>query len=184
MTLEKMLVEQCAPTLARIKTGNLFTVDCGTEEQLRRELISCEEVLKPRGVHVVLMRTSGGRALIYVYREKRLEMDLSCPLRREFLASCGYERFDAESAVERLKRRIDESDGFPHEIGLFLSYPLPDVEGFVANCGRNCLLCGPWKVYHDVQAARRRFDQLRKCTEVYRRLYGQGRPLARLTVAA
>lgn len=184
MTLEKMLVEQCAPTLARIKTGSLFTVDCGSAEELHREAANCREILAPRDVHLELMRISGGRALVYVYRKKRLEMDLSCPLRREFLLSCGYEAFDAESAVSRLRARIEETGGFPHEIGLFLGYPLRDVEGFVENCGRNCLLCGPWKVYHDVPAAERAFAQLRKCTAVYRRLYGMGRPLERLTVPA
>ena len=184
MTLEKMLVEQCAPTLARIKTGSLFTVDCGGAGELRRQAEICRKILAPRDVHVVLMREAEGRALVYVYRGKRLEMDLSCPLRREYLAKHGYEAFDAEGAVEMLKARIEETDGFPHEIGLFLGYPLKDVEGFVANCGRNCLLCGPWKVYHDVQEAERRFAQLRKCTQVYRRLYGMGRPLERLTVGA
>lgn len=184
MTLEKMLVEQCAPTLARIKTGSLFTVDCGSEEELYREAEICRQVLASRDVHVVLMRVLGGRALVYVYRGKRLELDLSCPLRQEFLASFGYEAFDAESAVGMLRRRIEETGGFPHEIGLFLGYPLRDVEGFVANCGRNCLLCGPWKVYHDVPAAERAFARLRKCTAIYRKLYGMGRPLERLTVAS
>lgn len=184
MTLEKMLVEQCAPTLARIKTGSLFTVDCGTPEALNREIVHCGEKLAPRSVHIALMRENGGRALVYVYRKGRLEQDLSCPRRQEFLASCGYAGFAAEQAVETLKRRISATGDFPHEIGLFLGYPLPDVEGFVANCGRNCLLCGPWKVYSDVAQAQRQFDRLRKCTEVYRRLYGEGRSLERLTVAA
>lgn len=184
MTLEKMLVEQCAPTLARIKTGSLFTVDCGCADELYWEAEVCRRILEPRDVHVVLMRVQEGRALVYVYRGKRLEMDLSCPMRQEFLAACGYEAFDAESAVDMLRQRIEETGGFPHEIGLFLGYPLRDVEGFVANCGRNCLMCGPWKVYHDVQAAERIFAQLRKCTAIYRKMYDMGKPLERLTVNA
>lgn len=184
MTLEKILVEQCAPTLARIKTGSLFTVDCGSNEQLLHEAEVCRQVLVPRDVHIVLMRVSEGRALVYVYRGKRLEMDLCCPLRREYLEKCGYTEFDSESAVEMLRQRIEETGGFPHEIGLFLGYPLRDVEGFVDNCGRNCLLCGPWKVYHDVQTAERVFARLRKCTAIYRKLYDMGKPLERLTVAS
>ncbi len=184
MTLEKMLVEQGAPTLARIKTGSLFTVDCGSAGQLAREAEHCRAILAPRDVHLELMRVTEGRALVYVYRGRRLEMDLACPLRREFLKGCGYEEFSARQAVSRLRQRIEETGGFPHEIGLFLGYPLRDVEGFVLNCGRNCLLCGPWKVYHDVQEAERRFAQLRKCTMIYRKLYGLGRSLDRLTVAA
>ena len=184
MTLEKILVEQCAPTLARIKTGSLFTVDCGSNEELIHEAEVCRQVLTPRDVHIVLMRVSEGKALVYVYRGRRLENDLCCPLRREYLEKCGYTEFDSECAVEMLRRRIEEMDVFPHEIGLFLGYPLRDVEGFVMNCGRNCLLCGPWKVYHDVQAAERIFAQIRKCTQIYRKMYDLGRTLERLTVAS
>lgn len=184
MNFEETLVEQCAPTLAKIKTGSLFSVDCGTEERLRGEIAACAEVLHPKDVHVRLIRESGGRALVYVYRRKRLEADLRCPLRQAFLTACGYDGFDAQSAVDTLIRRMREGDGFPHEIGLFLGYPLEDVLGFVANCGRNCLLCGPWKVYHDVPMAQRQFARIRKCSSVYRKLYGEGRSLERLTVAA
>lgn len=184
MTFERTLVEQCAPTLARIKTGSLFMADCGTEDDLQMEFIRCRNVLTPRDVHIVLMRVNEGKALVYVYRGKRLEQDLSCPCRREFLKSCGYKDFGAEEAVRTLRQRMDEGGAFPHEIGIFLGYPLGDVEGFVANCGKNCLLCGPWKVYSNVMEAQRQFVLLRKCTEIYRRLYVQGRSLERLTVAA
>ncbi len=182
MTLERHLIEQCAPTLARLKTGSLFTADCGTHEQLMKEIAACEQILTPKDVHIAVMREQDGRALLYVYRGKRLAQDLSCPLRREFLTECGYARFDVASAVDTLRQRICQQGAFPHEIGLFLGYPLKDVEGFVANCGRNCLMCGPWKVYHDVQGATRQFERMRKCTQVYRRLYEQGIGLIRLTV--
>ena len=184
MRFEKILVDQCAPTLARIKTGSLFTADCGTEEKLNESIRACAEVLGPKDVHVELIRVRGGKALIYVFRKGRLEQDLCCPVIREFLASCGYGRFDAQGAVETLKQRMGVAEGFPHEIGLFLGYPVEDVLGFVSNCGRNCLLCGPWKVYHDVSAAQRQFARMRKCFEVYKRLYGQGRSLEKLTVPA
>lgn len=184
MTLEKLIVQECAPTLAGLKTGNLFTADCGTRENLLYEAEQCEAVLAPRGVQVFLMRVNAGRALVYVYRTALLERDLSCVKRREFLAECGYEDFSVEGAVERLAERIDAADGFPHEIGLFLGYPLRDVCGFVENCGQNCLMCGVWKVYHDVENAKKQFGLLRKCASVYKRVYHEGRTLERLTIPA
>ena len=48
---------------------------------------------------------------------------------------------------------------FPHEIGIFLGYPLWDVEGFIANKGQNYKLCGYWKVYEDVSGAIDRFRE-------------------------
>ena len=73
---------------------------------------------------------------------------------------------------------------FPHEIGVFLGYPLGDVEGFIANRGRNFTCCGCWKSYGDPDAARRHFAQLNKCTAVYLRLFHSGTPVLKLAVAA
>ena len=67
---------------------------------------------------------------------------------------------------------------------MFLGYPLKDVLGFIHHGGRDCLLCGDWKVYADADSAARTFARFRKCKEVYARLFQSGCPLARLTVAA
>ena len=65
-----------------------------------------------------------------------------------------------------LIRRLEESEGFPHEIGLFLGYPPEDVEGFLTDVdGTRCKLRGDWKVYHDVEGAKRRFAQFRRCRD-------------------
>ena len=73
---------------------------------------------------------------------------------------------------------------FPHEIGVFLGYPLTDVVGFIENQGRNFTCCGCWKAYGDRDAAERLFAQLNKCTKVYLRLFHSGTPIFRLAVAA
>ena len=85
--------------------------------------------------------------------------------------------------MERLRQRLAMDGTFPHEIGLFLSYPLEDVEGFVENRGRNCKCTGCWKVYGDEQQAQRQFSRYRKCQEVYLRLWQGGRSVEQLTVA-
>ena len=72
----------------------------------------------------------------------------------------------------------------PHEIGVFLGYPLEDVLGFIENGGRNCLSCGCWKVYSNECAALEAFARFEKCKAVYQRLFASGCPLTRLTVAA
>ena len=87
-------------------------------------------------------------------------------------------------ARTQLSRRLCCSAEFPHEIGVFLGYPLSDVVGFIENSGRNFTCCGCWKAYGDPQAAQRHFAQLRKCTAVYLRLFHSGTPILRLAVAA
>ena len=58
-----------------------------------------------------------------------------------------------------------EAGGFPHEIGIFLGYPLADVTGFIRNKGRNYLLCGMWKVYQQEETAATAFQYYRRMKE-------------------
>ena len=86
--------------------------------------------------------------------------------------------------LQQLSRRLCCEADFPHEIGVFLGYPLYDVVGFIENAGRNFTCCGCWKAYGDPSAAQRHFAQLNKCTAVYLRLFRSGTPIQRLAVAA
>ena len=74
--------------------------------------------------------------------------------------------------------------GIPHEIGVFLGYPLDDVKGFIRHKGRDYTFCGCWKCYGDPQAARRRFERYHRCTAVLRRRYAEGTPITQLIEAA
>ncbi len=51
------------------------------------------------------------------------------------------------SLCERLAQRFMEE--CPHEIGIFLGYPLKDVQDYIKYAGQKYLLNGYWKVYHD-----------------------------------
>ena len=89
-----------------------------------------------------------------------------------------------EYALDRLKSRIGENNEFPHEIGIFLDYPLGDVSGFITNEGRNFKCVGCWKVYCNECEALKMFQKYHKCREVYRNLWAKGRSVLQLTVAA
>ena len=98
------------------------------------------------------------------------------------LSSLGYDPARPENCLRRLSGRIREAKQFPHEIGLFLSYPPEDVRGFMEHREEGCKCVGCWKVYGDEQAAKRRFAQYDRCTKSYLRQHAQGRSLERLAV--
>ena len=100
-----------------------------------------------KGVSVCILKIRKQTALIYVFRKNFLERDMKRPGVAELLKKCGYESTDADYALRHLRGRLENNEDFPHEIGLFLGYPLGDVIGFVENEGRNSLCCGCWKVY-------------------------------------
>lgn len=51
------------------------------------------------------------------------------------------------------------------EKGIFLQYPLEDVTSFVENKGKNFLLSGYWKVYHNIERAKEIFSSYDKAKE-------------------
>lgn len=180
---ESLLVTYCAPTLAGLKTGNLFNCTCTGRRQAEETVRQWNRTLNSKGVYAVIMRCREGRVLIFVYRRAKLLHDFSGTEVRRFLKKFGYEGKNLQEMLEQLSQRLCASDSFPHEIGLFLGYPIEDVKDFIKNEGRNCKLAGTWKVYHDEQNARKTFCKFKKCTDIYCQMLGKGTPLRRLTVA-
>lgn len=136
MCLEKYLVEQCAPTLASLKTGSLFGVIEDDAGELTRQVAEWQAQLAPKGLILTILRYRRGRALIYMGRLSQLKRDLACPGAEELLRSCGYEHENTEGILRQLRRRVCTCESFPHEIGLFLGYPLTDVLGFIQDGGK------------------------------------------------
>lgn len=181
--MERVLLTHCAPTLAGLKCASLVRLS-GPRAELEEAERVWSRALGARGVRVRAARWDSGSALLYLYREGHLRREWAKPGAAEFLRGRGYDPgAEVGENVERLLKRIARSACFPHEIGLFLGYPLEDVQGFIENCGKNYRLCGCWKVYGDPQAALHCFARYRKCTRVYLRCYQSGRSLERLTVA-
>ena len=139
--------------------------------------------LKPKGLRALPLRTSAHKALIYVYRPRRLAQDLTDALAAELLRQQGYLPGSCQQTLVQMIRRLRQSGEFPHEIGLFLGYPPEDVQGFITQ-GPGCCKCsGCWKVYCNEDQARKKFAQYKKCTQIYRRLWAAGSSVERLTVA-
>lgn len=180
---ESLIVKHCSPTLARIKTGNLINCCFNCIEELKTQIENVNSVLNLKGVYMRLLRTTFNKALIYVYRPDKLMNDLMDNDVRNLLRENGYFVFDVENCINKLSSRLCECEGFPHEIGLFLGYPLNDVKGFVENNGKNFKLAGYWKVYSDEYKAKEIFKKYKKCTNIYCKKLSEGLSIQRLTVA-
>lgn len=182
--MEQYLINHCAPTLASLKTANLFHYTCASEQELQSQLLRLNEMLADKGVSLTILRRTASGALIYVYRRKRLERDLASGSAVCILKKCGYTEFSPEKAIARLAERMNRTGEFPHEIGLFLGYPPGDVAGYIQNCGRNCKCSGCWKVYCNEGEARKTFRRFDKCKQMYRLMFQKGKTVCQLTIAA
>jgi hypothetical protein len=181
---EKCLIEQSAPTLAGIKPGSLFNYRAENNENINELLLGWNKILEEKGIRVCFIKrcTSGG--LVYVYRPAMLSKLLSNQEIGSFLSSRGFNSGDVNDCMEELRCRFRDGAGFPHEIGIFLGYPLHDVRGFIENKGTNFCLLGMWKVYDDQTLAEKLFAQYKKCKNIYSAMYENGRDIFKLAVSA
>ena len=184
---ERMLIQHCAPPLAGIKTGNMFSCRYESEREMREVLRLFNRRLVKKGLRVLPIRFKNGIALIYVYRPSNLEKDLYKEEARNILDKCGYRNGGANDCVMQLICRLRESEGFPHEIGLFLGYPPEDVSGFIMETSneaerKECKCVGHWKVYGDEKNAQKLFSSYKKCTCAYTEHWKNGMSIESLTV--
>lgn len=183
---EEAVVRNCAPTLAGMKTGNMFRCAYASEQEMRCSMRYWNRLLSGKGLRFIPLQYSRGSALVYVYRPSMLIKDLSDTAACRLLRERGYCAGEPDKCIVHLVHRLREygsRDDYPHEIGLFLGYPPYDVAAFIENKAQCCKCVGCWKVYGNVCAARKTFAKYQKCTEVYCRKWEQGRSVEKLTVA-
>ena len=181
--MEETVIRMAAPTLAGIKTGSLFPYYYQSREELGNEMGRLNRLLIPRGLRLVLLRLTERSALLYLFRPAELEKDLRDCTACELLRGAGYPCAGCGACLCHLLKRFQSGAEFPHEIGLFLSYPPEDVKGFLTDRDNYKAVC-LWKVYGDEEKAARLCARYKKCTECYCRLWQKGRRLEQLAVAS
>ncbi|WP_290850950.1 DUF3793 family protein [Eubacterium sp. LMAG:50] len=191
---EQELIEHCSPTLASIKAASLFTYTYKSLKELHVRVTYWNSKMKRKGITFDILSENVGvnKALIYVYRRADLEKILNRDEIRSFLLNHGYLIYDneivggvnCENIILQLKKKFEKLNQFPHEIGIFLGYPIGDVKGFIENHGCNCKCTGYWKVYCNEEEATKTFRKYKKCRDIYMNLWISGRSVMQLTVAA
>lgn len=176
-----LLAIHCAPILSGSKAANIMTVTV-------HEFDRIGYLLEGTGIRYRFLKTKGDKGILYLYREKRLRQYLEQEEIQEFLSEYGYDQEDIAKMLNLLSKRIqlynDQEAVFPHEIGVFLEYPLGDVKGFLANEGKNFMYSGYWKVYQDLQGAVRRFIQYDMERELTIQALMQGKTIREIALAA
>lgn len=162
-SVQMQMIVQSAPVLKNVKMSCMFTVPADTSPMI------CS-FLYQTGVRLCRLCSNGSRDIIFLYREKWVERWLSRSEIAGFLSGYGYGdeplRQKLSCLGERLSYYYEQSRDFPHETGVFLGYPLEDVRGFIRHRGKGCSCTGYWKVYSDVEGAKRMFrvyDEARVC---------------------
>lgn len=170
---EYAIGRHCGVTFAGLKIASLVSLRKGEEDVIQ----TLSRRFAGKGFAFILLREDEERLLVYICHRARLTKYLFSPDVRAFLARFGYEYGSAEEALEQLMRRVKGE--FPHEIGVFLGYPLADVRGFLRD-PNSCVLCGCWKVYENADEAARTFERFRRCSACICRHMNRGRSLTQI----
>ena len=179
---DELLVVHGAPTLAGIKTANLFSIPYEEDHILRDSLCKLNKEFVSSGLRIIPMKKMDKRILVYIYRPKQLREDIMNEKALSILESLGYQYDTVEQYLQALIHRLNQVSSFPHEIGLFLGYPPEDVEAFMGNTQACCKCIGCWKVYGDVECAQKKFEQYKACTKIYYNRWKLGSTIKELIV--
>ena len=160
--VETKMALQCAPVITGIKISNLLIVSSCDEDAVRT-------ILKRTGIiHYRLLRQDN-KTTFLIFRIHQLAAYLQDPDVQCILKANDYEDLSLGGILRTFQCRyetyMNHGEGFPHEIGLLLGYPIEDVTGFIEQRGKNYLYSGYWKVYRDVTAKKRIFAQYENAKE-------------------
>lgn len=146
-SLEMQLALQCAPVISGLKISNLLSVKKEYVNKLRN-------LIKGTSLSMYVLLIKENKVSILLYRKKDMMIYLKDSKVKKLLKQFGYYENNIYMLLKKLSLRYEyykrEKGEFPHEIGLFLGYPLEDVIGFINNNGKNSLYTGYWKVYKNV----------------------------------
>lgn len=144
----------CAPTLLSVKPASLYCMKPATKH-FELWCAQRSQIESAYGIKSFILKETASQVVALIYNLKWLERILNSSKVELFLKELGYNGFEVETSLNQLRTNFIK--GCPHELGIFLGYPLEDVKGFMTSHSE-CLMCGYWKVYSRPDEARRIFS--------------------------
>lgn len=165
--LASYLALEAAEVLEGVKPANLISVSnrrrpCGRNlYQLWR--LTGREVIAGSGLAAREIVDRGGAVLLLLYSPSAIKALLERPNVAAVLKRSGYEDLSChELVLDELAMRVKSLD-FPHEIGVFLGYPLKDVAAFMGLVQIPFSCQGPWRIFGNPRDSLQLAETFRCC---------------------
>lgn len=149
------------------------------------EMIRLRKILHGIGIRYVVLVKKKTQRLVFLFRSERLSRTLGQEEVKAFLTELGYDVSSLGMLLQRLESRFSQymrDNCFPHEIGLFLGYPLCDVKGFMEHNGEACLHSGYWKIYDNENQTLKRFHAFDIAKQTAIREWFSGKSITEIAV--
>lgn len=169
--LDTQIALQCAPVLCQIKISNLLIIENPKNKEI--QYLFQNSIFHPR-----MIFSADKKSYYFLYIKEWWEAYLHATVVQEGLKRFGYGTMEVEQMIQsiaiRYRAYIEQQEPFPHEIGIFLGYPLEDVFQFAQNGGKNYQYLGYWKGYSDLEYCKEETIRYQKAKEILLRYLVRG----------
>ena len=178
----------CMPTLMKIKPASIVNISKQYIDNVRTLRNVLDSKLYCFGCNYEILFENQNVYVALIYNSTLLEATLNKFKNNYIFNLYGYEFENniLHSSIYKFKERfVEYKNGkidFPHELGVFLGYPIEDVEDYIINKGEKYKLCGFWKVYHDVESAEKTFELFRLIRREAVNLISSGKELVDMNI--
>ena len=145
----KRILEMIGAVILGSKPAEIINVP-GNDDVKKEKLTQIESFFSncSKIKYRIITTHDGGKRVLFI-NEKSMEQVLSNKKCVNFLKFVGYPyEYKLSAYMNELVVRL-QSEEFPHEIGIFLGYPLKDVLGFMGYGKYKFCKTRYWKVYGD-----------------------------------
>lgn len=159
--LLRFLLVKTAAARRGVKPGELLRVwHCyeGVNAEGMRICLYRSDIYGILGLDYVELKVEQGSSLVLFYNPSALAATLSERRNARWLSRMGYPEPGCKDHKtgnghlgKMLAHLVDRAAecGLPHEVGVFIGYPLKDVAGFIRNMPSTPVHNGVWRVYGD-----------------------------------
>ncbi|MCB2290603.1 DUF3793 family protein [Clostridium sp. CS001] len=150
--LLSVIMCNAAPTIKNHKTSSLINFRNNNRNLKDVWEKYKNEVKEKLDVDFFELKKDETSTLVLFYNKEKIKLGIRDSRSMEFLKRFGYnESMDIHECLSFLGKRFENL--CPHEIGVFLGYPIEDVVSFVDYPSSKCKMVGYWKIYHDIEKA-------------------------------
>ena len=145
----KRILEMLGAVILGSKPAEIINVP-GSKEDKKIKLSQIEAFFSncSRITYRIITTHDGGKRVLFI-NEKSMEKVLVNKRCINFLKFVGYTSdYEFNDYMDELVFRL-QSEEFPHEIGVFLGYPLKDVLGFMGYGKNELVEVKNWRIYGD-----------------------------------
>lgn len=145
----KRILEMLGAVILGSKPAEIINVP-GSKEDKKIKLSQIEAFFSncSRITYRIITTHDGGKRVLFI-NERSMEKVLVNKRCINFLKFVGYPTdYELNDYMDELVFRL-QSEEFPHEIGVFLGYPLKDVLGFMGYGKNELVEVRNWRIYGD-----------------------------------